>query len=220
VRSSPPTSARDFILVHEPKTLSGFAWDPGVESRRSDRSPLHDVRQRRHRRRCLQATQTDKSRTMTPPGWWSQTGSNRRPPACKAGALPTELWPRRRSRIRPHAVIPDEGRPFRSPDLVCLEAGPPRNISDPKDFCPQESCKSHGVRIMGHGGNASTSTNCVHKLVGLGRLERPTSPLSGVRSNHLSYRPESLRPRGPTGAPLGGTADRGERRLVREEREA
>src|SRR6185369_16906712 len=26
--------------------------------------------------------------------WWSQTESNRRPPACKAGALPTELWPR------------------------------------------------------------------------------------------------------------------------------
>ena len=29
--------------------------------------------------------------------WWSQTGSNRRPPACKAGALPTELWPRQRT---------------------------------------------------------------------------------------------------------------------------
>jgi hypothetical protein len=28
-------------------------------------------------------------------GWWSQTGSNRRPQACKASALPTELWPRR-----------------------------------------------------------------------------------------------------------------------------
>ena len=27
-------------------------------------------------------------------------------------------------------------------------------------------------------------------LVGLGRFELPTSPLSGVRSNHLSYRPE------------------------------
>ena len=26
-------------------------------------------------------------------------------------------------------------------------------------------------------------------LVGLGRLELPTSPLSGVRSNQLSYRP-------------------------------
>jgi hypothetical protein len=25
---------------------------------------------------------------------WSQPGSNRRPPACKAGALPAELWPR------------------------------------------------------------------------------------------------------------------------------
>jgi hypothetical protein len=31
------------------------------------------------------------------PDWWSQTGSNRRPPACKAGALPTELWPRKSS---------------------------------------------------------------------------------------------------------------------------
>ena len=25
--------------------------------------------------------------------WWSQGGSNSRPPACKAGALPAELWP-------------------------------------------------------------------------------------------------------------------------------
>src|SRR5262249_16382348 len=32
--------------------------------------------------------------------WWSQTGSNRRPPAWKAGALPTELWPRQGSDIR------------------------------------------------------------------------------------------------------------------------
>ena len=32
-------------------------------------------------------------------GWWSQTGSNRRPPACKAGALPAELWPR--CQVRP-----------------------------------------------------------------------------------------------------------------------
>ena len=31
------------------------------------------------------------------------------------------------------------------------------------------------------------------RMVGLGRLERPTSPLSGVRSNHLSYRPEPPR---------------------------
>ena len=32
-------------------------------------------------------------RRPAPAGWWSQTESNRRHPACKAGALPTELWP-------------------------------------------------------------------------------------------------------------------------------
>ena len=46
--------------------------------------------------------------------WWSQSGSNRRPQACKASALPTELWPPRRqqrwewwaeedSNLRPYA---------------------------------------------------------------------------------------------------------------------
>lgn len=34
-------------------------------------------------------------------GWWRQTGSNRRPEACKATALPTELCPQL-------AIIPDE----------------------------------------------------------------------------------------------------------------
>ena len=64
--------------------------------------------------------------------WWSYAGSNRGPPACKAGALPAELWPR------------------------------------------------------------FTQVTCVKtSLVGLGRLELPTSPLSGVRSNQLSYKPIS-----------------------------
>ena len=31
--------------------------------------------------------------------------------------------------------------------------------------------------------------NLLNSLVGLGRVELPTSPLSGVRSSHLSYRP-------------------------------
>ena len=62
--------------------------------------------------------------------WWSQSGSNRRPPACKAGALPAELWPQ-----------------------ACYNLKP---------------------------------------MVGLGGLEPPASPLSGVRSNHLSYRPMKL----------------------------
>ena len=77
----------------------------------------------RHRRPAI-SNKPDTHPTL----WWSQTGSNRRPHACKARALPAELWPR--------------------------ETAP-----------------------------------CGTRLVGLGRLERPTSPLSGVRSNHLSYRP-------------------------------
>ena len=40
--------------------------------------------------------------------WWRQTGSNRRPPACKAGALPTELCPR--SAIRTTAKHGGPGR--------------------------------------------------------------------------------------------------------------
>ena len=64
--------------------------------------------------------------------WWSQAGSNRRPPACKAGALPAELWPLWTQIV--YAIL--------------------------------------------------------HDMVGLGGFEPPTSPLSGVRSNQLSYRPE------------------------------
>jgi hypothetical protein len=33
-------------------------------------------------------------------------------------------------------------------------------------------------------------------MVGLGRLELPTSPLSGARSSHLSYRPTKRRDSG------------------------
>src|SRR5215510_1296456 len=62
--------------------------------------------------------------------WWSQTGSNRRPHACKARALPAELWPR----------------------------------------------------------NQKTNAYAI-KVVGLGRLELPTSRLSSARSNQLSYKP-------------------------------
>ncbi len=81
--------------------------------------------------------------------WWSQAGSNRRPPACKAGALPAELWPQ-------------SGHQFIGARRVCLRFY--RVGSDTiKRFC---------------------------NLVGLGGFEPPTSPLSGVRSNQLSYRPD------------------------------
>ena len=48
---------------------------------------------------------SDKLAMLTPapsviwlPKWWSQSESNRRPEACKATALPTELWPRSEAR--------------------------------------------------------------------------------------------------------------------------
>ena len=46
--------------------------------------------------RCRTRAQPIGGTSLLPvmPGWWSWTGSNRRPPACKAGALPTELQPR------------------------------------------------------------------------------------------------------------------------------
>ena len=74
--------------------------------------------------------------------WWSQTGSNRRPHACKARALPTELWP-------------------------LEEAG------------LSESRRSILLPARGF----------TRSVVGPGRLELPTSRLSGVCSNQLSYRP-------------------------------
>ena len=80
--------------------------------------------------------------------WWSQTGSNRRHPACKAGALPAELW-------------------------------------------PHQGCRQS------------------QELVGPGRLELPTSRLSGVRSNHLSYGPCWHTPEDPS-------ARSGERTLTHE----
>ncbi len=43
---------------------------------------------------CIRISRCTPLDTQTPRGWWSQTGSNRRPHACKARALPTELWPR------------------------------------------------------------------------------------------------------------------------------
>jgi hypothetical protein len=45
-------------------------------------------------RAAFQRTAARKLFSDVPDKWWSQTGSNRRPPECKSGALPAELWPR------------------------------------------------------------------------------------------------------------------------------
>ena len=109
--------------------------------------------------------------------WWSLSGSNRRPEACKATALPAELRPHLGSRSRAiHAGARSGLRRSRvepAPALLRRPTGRRRRFGGkprPRTWPPA----FEAPMIM----------------VGLGRLERPTSPLSGVRSNHLSYRPE------------------------------
>ena len=63
-----------------------------IEDRRDTNSSSWTSHQARFDRR--RADQPRRHRKPSLKAWWSQTGSNRRPPACKAGALPTELWPR------------------------------------------------------------------------------------------------------------------------------
>src|ERR1700753_211426 len=44
------------------------------------------------------------NQTIDLPKWWSQAGSNRRPLACHASALPAELWPHRRRGTLPDSA--------------------------------------------------------------------------------------------------------------------
>lgn len=92
--------------------------------------------------------------------WWSQTGSNRRPHACKARALPAELWPRNQKTKRLSSPA--------SPFGLCRT----RFASSSCMAVPRESQR--------------------RSVVGLGRLELPTSRLSSARSNQLSYKPLTL----------------------------
>src|ERR1700710_1123479 len=88
-------------------------WIPQItlQIQNSDQSPLYDVRN--HASKVCEDfdLRSDVSRTIIRGAlqqalhrssnsiWWSQTGSNRRPHACKARALPAELWPRTRRRM-------------------------------------------------------------------------------------------------------------------------
>ena len=63
-------------------------------------------------------------RPKSRPQWWSLSGSNRRPPACKAGALPAELRPQ--NGTYPNRALPawnSECRSLvRTPDRRCCHA--------------------------------------------------------------------------------------------------
>ncbi len=136
--------------------------------------------------------------------WWSQAGSNRRPPACKAGALPAELWPlaclfsvwpRCACRsvghvlmyapsLTPAPALPAEKNPARGNKIHSSHFPGPKSRIVQVGRSPIRR-----VRQYVRGGDRSSCAI----LVGLGRFELPTSPLSGVRSNQLSYRPKNYR---------------------------
>ena len=61
---------------------------------RVDRLPVFAPSELCRARFAFQATPGCATRSLKGEAWWSQTGSNRRPHACKARALPAELWPR------------------------------------------------------------------------------------------------------------------------------
>ncbi len=72
--------------VERPSRQTTSRWSPYQSS-------LYDVMQNRRDAKRL-ANLFFLRMTLNPPDpWWSRTGSNRRPPACKAGALPAELRP-------------------------------------------------------------------------------------------------------------------------------
>ena len=101
--------------------------------------------------------------------WWSQTGSNRRPHACKARALPTELWPLSNF---------GKAKMRKRKQMFCISKT--SSCACQSDMCTLVVCFANACRAY-VGGCFTTLT-----LVGLGRFELPTSPLSGVRSNQLS----------------------------------
>ena len=104
-------TSEDGAVMLRPLTVA-LAFDVGTP-KQSDVFPLYDVRQptfadaRILARFHAEAKLCFKDEPTTggtnegapfaygrkDPFWWSQTGSNRRPHACKARALPTELWP-------------------------------------------------------------------------------------------------------------------------------
>ena len=76
--------------------------------------PIHNVKDGAS---CSAAAETAELWSSYLERWWSQSGSNRRPQACKASALPTELWPRTRG----------EGGCVNFVNFTCSNGGPRRS---------------------------------------------------------------------------------------------
>lgn len=85
-----------------PQKLESLSFRVTLEQWSPNKSSLYNVKQNKRWALWEPTTNlyandflmlTTSSRQPTKKGWWSRTGSNRRHPACKAGALPAELRP-------------------------------------------------------------------------------------------------------------------------------
>ena len=106
---------------------------------------------------------------------WRWTVSNRRPPACKAGALPLSYTPRRHNRNESLWFFPHPVRVKKEQRLFCKK-------KQKLPFLP--------VRTIQHGGTPLSRMTHHRSLVGQGGFEPPTPRLSSVCSNQLSYWPK------------------------------
>ena len=99
------------------------------------------------------------------------------PHSCKAGANLNDTGPNN-DRATAH--------PRRSANTLKQRIGGAR-----RDRTDDLMLAKHALSQLSYGPTYRRAGPDRQIMVGLGRLERPTSPLSGVRSNHLSYRPKT-----------------------------
>ena len=75
--------------------------------------------------------------------------------------------------------------------LTCVVGSSPPSAGSPTCNARQIfSCQRSRLRQQSVERSSSTDCCLCLELVGLGGIEPPTSPLSGVRSSHVSYRPK------------------------------
>ena len=132
-------------------------------------------------------------------------------------------WPHTHARTSP----PADGRPRegRTTSTCRYPAAAPHEDSRPHARAPGTSSPPHDVQRAPARPPCRTAPgrsppppagDGTARLVGLGRLERPTSRLSGVRSNQLSYRPKvRSRNRTARGRNRPRTSGTGRRLLVK-----
>ena len=121
---------------------------------------------------------------------WRRSDSNRRPPACKAGALPVEL--------RPLTTRQFPGTSFQAPALRHQLSGAPRRAEQHRQpgalwhLAPATWHLNHGQSWLRENNHGPGRT-----IMGQGGLEPPTPRLSSVCSNQLSYWPAAKKPLKP-----------------------